>query len=126
PLMAAFFLMMTALAYQFRGWLASLMANPRRRRTVMTVVPALFFLMFQIPNLWNTVGPGARERREARDEMRRVMTKLNQDLAAGRITREEYQKRRPAPVQRDDNFESVRLVNMVAPPGWLAYGAEGA
>ena len=33
PLLAAFLLMVTALTYQFQGWLASLMGNPRRRRT---------------------------------------------------------------------------------------------
>ena len=35
PLLAAFLLMVTALTYQFQGWLASLMSNPRRRRTVI-------------------------------------------------------------------------------------------
>src|SRR5262249_39783268 len=34
-LTAAFLLMITALTYQFQGWLASLMTNPRRRRTVI-------------------------------------------------------------------------------------------
>ncbi len=34
PLLAGFLLMVTALTYQFQGWLASLMANPRRRRTI--------------------------------------------------------------------------------------------
>ena len=38
PLLAAFLLMVTALTYQFQGWLASLMSNPRRRRTVSCVV----------------------------------------------------------------------------------------
>jgi ABC-2 type transport system permease protein len=128
PLVAAFFLMMTAVAYQFRGWLASLMANPRRRRTILTVVPALFVLAFQLPNLWNNLSPGARERREARTEARRVTRTLDDDLAAGRITREEYLRRRPVPPDRnsDADYESARLVNMIAPPGWLAYGAEAA
>ena len=35
PLLAAFLLMITAVTYQFQGWLASLMANQRRRRTVV-------------------------------------------------------------------------------------------
>jgi hypothetical protein len=101
PLVAAFFLMMTAVTYQFRGWLASMMENPRRRRTIMTVVPLLFILMFQLPNIWINLGPGARERREA-----------------------------PRPPARagnsDDGYATARMVNMIAPPGWLAYGAEAA
>jgi len=72
------------------------------------------------------MGPGAEKGRETRAETRRVITKLNEDLAAGRITREEYAKRRPAPVQNNDNYETVRLVNMIVPPAWLAFGAEAA
>ena len=37
PLLAAFLLMVTGITHQFRGWLASLMVNPRRRRTVIGV-----------------------------------------------------------------------------------------
>src|SRR5262249_52001588 len=34
PLLAAFVLAVTAVTYQFQGWLATLMTNPRRRKTV--------------------------------------------------------------------------------------------
>jgi len=129
PLVAAFFLMMTAVAYQFRGWLASMMTNPRRRRTIMAAVPVLFVLVFQLPNLWNNLSPAARERRDARAEARRTISMLDKELAAGRITREEYAKRRP-PTQpapsSDEAYATTRLVNMIVPPGWLAYGAEAA
>jgi hypothetical protein len=101
PLVAAFFLMMTAVTYQFRGWLASMMENPRRRRTIMTIVPLLFILLFQLPSIWINLGPGARERREGRRPPAR----------AG---------------DSDDGYATARMVNMIAPPGWLAYGAEAA
>ena len=128
PLVAAFFLMMTALMYQFRGWLASMMENPRRRRTIATVVPVLFILAFQVPNVWNQLGPGARERRAERAEERRSRQALDRELAAGRITREEYNRRRPAPPPENANgaYDTTRLVNAIVPPGWLAYGAEAA
>jgi ABC-2 type transport system permease protein len=127
PLIAAFFLMMSALAYQFRGWLASLMQNPRRRRMIVAVVPLAFVLTAQLPNLWNNVRPGAQERRDARAERRRLITRLNEDLAAGRITREEYANRVPVLAPRTDDYrDTVRLVNTIVPPGWLAYGAESA
>ena len=128
PLVAMFFLMMTALTYQFRGWLESMMKNPRRRRTIVAVVPVLFILVFQLPNLWNNLSPGARERREARAEARRTIARLDKDLSAGRITGEEYARRRPAPPadNSDDDFATARLINMIVPPGWLAYGAEAA
>jgi hypothetical protein len=87
--------MMTAVTYQFRGWLESLMQNPRRRRTILAAAPLLFFLLFQIPNLWMNFGPGARGR----------------------------QPRVRIP---DSGYATAHLVNMIAPPGWLAYGAEAA
>jgi hypothetical protein len=129
PLVAAFFLMMTAVTYQFRGWLASMMENPRRRRAIIAAVPVLFVLAVQLPNVWNNLGAGARERREARAEARRAIATLDEELAAGRITREEYAKRRPAPPPTrspDAGYETARRVNMIAPPGWLAFGAEAA
>ena len=129
PLVAAFFLMVTALTYQFRGWLAGMMANPRRRRTIVAVVTLLFIMVFQIPNLLTNFGPGARERREARAEARRVIEALDEDLAAGRITREEYDQRRPAPPTRESggiDEETIRRVNMAVPLGWLPYGADAA
>jgi hypothetical protein len=128
PLVAAFFLMITAVTYQFRGWLASMMANPRRRRTIMAVVPLLFLVVVQLPNLLNQT-PGARERRAARAEARKVTAALGEELAAGRITKAEYDARRPPPPPESDpsaGYDLTRRINMVAPPGWLAYGAEAA
>jgi ABC-2 type transport system permease protein len=56
-LLAAFFLMVTALTYQLQGWLASLMSNPRRRRTVVVATTAIFVLIVQLPNLINFFAP---------------------------------------------------------------------
>jgi hypothetical protein len=53
PLLAAFVLMVTAVTYQFQGWLASLMVNKRRRRTIIVVMTAAFVLLCQLPNLVN-------------------------------------------------------------------------
>lgn len=47
----AFYLMLTAWTYYFRGILGALMENRRRRRIVMAVVPMVFVLIFQAPNL---------------------------------------------------------------------------
>jgi len=50
-LLAGFLLMVTALTYQFQGWLAALMSNPRRRRAVIVGVTLGFVLICQLPNL---------------------------------------------------------------------------
>jgi hypothetical protein len=55
PLVAAFVLMVTALTYQFQGWLASMMTNPRRRRAVIAVVTMVVVFLFQVPNAINMI-----------------------------------------------------------------------
>src|SRR5579862_5319787 len=55
PLLAAFIVMVTALTYQFQGWLATLMSNPRRRRTVIVLMTMGVILTGQIPNLINII-----------------------------------------------------------------------
>ena len=42
PAAAAFVMMVTVLTYQFQGWIASLVSNPRRRRSVIVIVTLLF------------------------------------------------------------------------------------
>ena len=135
PLIAAFFLMVTAVTYQFRGWLAGMMANPRRRRAVVAVVTLLFLLVFQIPNIVTNLSPGARARREAMRESSRRLAALEEERAAGRISREEYEKRllagraaweaeRGRENARDR--EILRTVSRIVPPGWLPTGAAAA
>ena len=65
PLLLAFLLMVTAVTYQFRGWLAVLMLNKRHRRTVITVVTVVSMLLFQLPYLSTRVFGGRRSRRPA-------------------------------------------------------------
>jgi ABC-2 type transport system permease protein len=135
PLIAAFFLMVTAVTCQFRGWLASMMTNPRRRRTIIAVVSLLFILVFQIPNIMNNFNPGARTRKQAEKEGYNEFTKLGEDLAGGRITRKEYDNRLAAKrvaweaTRRSESekiYEITLLVNKVVPLGWLPYGAATA
>jgi phosphate starvation-inducible membrane PsiE len=62
PLLLAFLLMVTAVTYQFRGWLAVLMLNKRHRRTVVTVVTLVSVLLFQLPYISTRVFGGRRSR----------------------------------------------------------------
>ncbi len=59
PSLAAFLLMVTAPTYQFQGWLASLMSNPRRRRTVIVASTMIFLVITQLPNLINSPALGS-------------------------------------------------------------------
>jgi hypothetical protein len=100
PLLAAFLLMVTSLTYQFQGWLAALMVNKRRRRTVIVLVTFALILLTQLPNLINFIRPW-----EGMPEVK---------------TPEQAQ-------QLDEQIEETfRLVNLCVPPGWLPLGASAA
>src|SRR6185369_10076515 len=94
PLLAAFVLALTALTYQFQGWLASLMSNPRRRRTVVVFVTGGFILLAQAPNLINVARPW--EGMTGTDSVKWSMEQraaANADVNAKKITFEEYTRR---------------------------------
>jgi hypothetical protein len=137
PLLAAFLLMVTALTYQFQGWLASLMANKRRRSTIIVLATTLLILLSQLPNLvnilrpWNKVQPN-----EVTAQVNNEQAQLDRAFAAGKITPEEYMRRQQEIADqrqarnKEENRESLqkaegmaRLVNAVLPPGWLPLGA---
>src|SRR5262245_5560152 len=133
PLVAAFFLTVTAIGYQFRGWLASLMVNKRRRRTIATIAGLVFVLLVQLPNIlmqWR-----GRERREATAEMRKEIEQLDRALASREIDNSEYQRQtravrnkyRNGGRQDDPDLDEIgrvaAKVNLVLPLGWLPYGA---
>ncbi len=52
PLALSMVLMVSAWTYFLRGWLATLMSNPRRRRTIIMGVTLAFILVSQAPNLY--------------------------------------------------------------------------
>ena len=55
PLALSMVFMITAWTYCLRGWLATLMSNPRRRRTVIMGITFAFILLAQGPNLYFNV-----------------------------------------------------------------------
>ncbi len=135
PLILVFFLMITAVAYQFRGWLASMMTNPRRRRTVVAIVSVLFIVVSQLPNILTNLNPSFRAKQQQRQEAYKNLGALLNEYNAGRITNEEYKKRHSdklAALELDRRHEEERSrkifqsVTMAAPPGWLPYGAFAA
>jgi hypothetical protein len=142
PLLAAFVLMITAVTYQFQGWLASLMTNPRRRRTVVVVSTTLFVLVMQAPNLLNWFGfwgAGVRADRAARAKVDEEVEKLRQLLARNEIDVTEFMRRQEELTQQHDDAKKqanrdqlaqiqqmARLANQVLPIGWLPLGVMSA
>jgi ABC-2 type transport system permease protein len=114
PLVFAFLFMVTAWTYCLRGWLASLMANKRRRRAILIAVPLAIALLGQLPsvvmNLWahtrQTDSAPPPEGQEARaKELEARVKAISQKNA------------------RD--AEIARQVHRYVPLLWLPYGARG-
>ncbi len=136
PLMGAFLLMVTALTYQFQGWLAALMSNPRRRRTVIVIVTASFILLVQLPNLLNFMAPwGPQRLADQSAGLREEMEKVNRDAPSQKLTSVELERRQQEVLKKHqvareqverDTVEYVeqmaRLLNLVLPIGWLPLG----
>lgn len=140
PLGAAFILMISALTYQFQGWLAILVSNPRRRRTVIVVTTMAFVLITQAPQLINLMrfekpptvsaaeqnllaGTQALEEALARKEITRVQLeerkkKLENEVSAERerVKQEMWQRAQ----------EVAHWANLGIPFGWLPLGAAAA
>jgi hypothetical protein len=142
--LGALLLMVTALTYQFQGWLASLMSNPRRRRTVVVVTTMAFILVSQVPNMINmSVSQGTFKQFEkmSRDQVEATQ-KLTMEFQTKAISFEEYQRRvkdvdaahksarQAASRAMFEKWERItRLANLAVPVGWLPvsvrYAAEG-
>ncbi len=140
PSLAAFLLMITALTYQFQGWLASLMSNPRRRRTVIVATTAIFLLITQLPNLLNVFAPwGVKQRSERSTALAEEIKKLQPTGVPRKVEAAEYLRRvqeamdrnriatQQADRERTESLErTARLWNMVLPVGWLPVGVMSA
>ncbi|MSQ97094.1 MAG: hypothetical protein EXR98_21425 [Gemmataceae bacterium] len=134
PLAAAFLFMVTALSYQMQGWLASLMVNKRRRRTIIVMVTLAFILLFQAPNLFNLFMPWTRGI-EREDTITKQRKELDRALTAKEISDEQYRDRITKAVE-EQNARDRQLVvslkdwawiaNMALPIGWPAWGAAAA
>jgi ABC-2 type transport system permease protein len=130
PLLAAFVLMVSAVTYQFRGWLATLMSNKRRQRTVMVVLTSLFVLAMQAPQLINIAVQ--RQLHRSRAESRTKRDELAAKLKTREITPEQFGREvREERLAREQAISVqlnrvVETANLVLPIGWLAHGAKAS
>lgn len=142
PALAAFLLMVTALTYQFQGWLSSLMNNPRRRRLVVVATTVILILAAQLPYLLSSnfasflTSPADQLRQLAKEK---EMAELDRAFQADEFDANEFTRRQKELVDHDElatkqadseHTEKVEgpalLANLVLPIGWLPLGVKGA
>ncbi len=115
PLVLGFFGMITAITYQFRGWLARIMEDKRRGRNIIAVITVGFVIVLQAPNLLNLMGSSDR-REKRRVDAEHHAEGSNESLAAHELLHEEN-------VREDAALErKITLGAQVIPLGWLPYG----
>lgn len=109
PLAWSMVFMISAWTYCLRGWLATLMSNPRRRRGIIMGITFSIILVVQLPNLYINVLGG----RKPFDRPKEA-------------TPEEVQRNRAAREAKDkETFNQLIAVQKFIPPLWLPYGALG-
>jgi hypothetical protein len=139
PLLLAFILLVTALTYQFQGWLASLMVNKRRRRTIVVTMTILLVLVGQAGNLVNIFIPKQARHKNTVSTPSDPTREWQREMENGKLTQEEYRKRlaeheRQKEIAKSLEEEADRkleqtlettasLINLVVPFGWLPLGA---
>jgi hypothetical protein len=103
PLVLSFIFMLTSWTYCLRGWLAALMVNKRRRRTIIVWITIFFVVLGQLPNLiFNS--PTFRKQNRTTVRSSAPAAKRSGGLSL--------------PEQFVDG-------HVLVPPGWVGYGALG-
>jgi len=109
PLAAAFYLMLATWSYHFRGWLGVLMENKRRRRLILTLIPLVFVLISQLPNLlFGYAGHRARE------TVGRAFPSAKELEGMTQEQRQAWWQEREALL-----LDRVSLYHIPLPPAWL-------
>ncbi len=130
PMIVAFIAMITAVTYQVRGWLVSLMSTKRRRQTVIAILTLGLILITQIPNVIIQVELGRKNNNptnpiKALQEL--VKRRDSQEIDSATFEKEFAKIQAEEAAQRkSENEASLRRIEAIAVPtnlylpiGWL-------
>lgn len=131
PLLLGFIFVVTAWTYCLRGWLAALMMNKRRRRSIIVWVTVIFVLACQLPNLVFNTGAFFKKGRPPVAQPATIPQPPGPPPEGGPDAQapaaQPAPKLPPPPGARQigtvplpDGFVEAHLM---FPPGWLGYGA---
>jgi len=137
PLLLAFLVMVTALTYQLRSWLARLMEDKRKGRSVVAMITFGFVLLAQMPNLINMSRSSSRQADigALEEQIGALVRPDPSDTEAMAIYRGESLRLRAEQRERRESTRNAAEANnksiatlgtMIIPAGWMAYGIQGA
>lgn len=132
-LVICFLLMVTAVTFQFRGWLAQLMQDKRRRRLLVTVAAIVLVALSQIPLLLDLAVFRSDARKKQQEEERQSRQEIAQQVAEGRLdpavadelkaSLDQRSKQRRA-AETEQMLRLADTANRYVPPLWLAGGID--
>ncbi len=105
PLAMSMVFMITAWTYCLRGWLATMMSNPRRRRTVIMFITMAIVLLAQGPNLYFNV-------------------LQRHGAASGKTQTERQQQNAEHVAETQRSLEMLMGLQGFVPPLWVPVGAQ--
>jgi len=106
PLVLGLIFMVSAWTYCLRGWLATLMSNPRRRRNVTMAIVACFILLAQTPNLYFN-----------------VFHRFDNPASAAKSEQVKRQ-RETRDASHQKTIDQITSIQKYVPPLWLPLGAQ--
>ncbi len=132
PLIVAFLFAASAIQYQFQGWLAVLMSNPRRRRNVIVFFTLAIVLVAQAPQLIHFIRPW--ENAKVVEAPPPLTVEMKEGTAPAPqveapvkpVTVQERQPTSFADVEKkfsERTGEVAWWVNAIFPLGWFALGS---
>ncbi len=134
-LVLAFIVMITAVTWQFRGWLAMLMSDKRRKRTIVAVGTLALVSVAFLPAFLDNTFSGEDEVATSRRAVSRQLADLELQSRRGEIPEEERAERAEKIVKAREKSRAARLAgirqwtdmgNAVLPFGWLPHGIRSA
>lgn len=105
PLALGMVFMITAWTYLLRGWLATLMSNPRRRRVVVMAITGGFILLVQAPNIYFNV--------------------IRKPTSSPRRASETAEERAARDAREEEEIDALLEWQAAVPPLWVSMGAQG-
>jgi hypothetical protein len=129
----AFFFMVTAVTWQFRGWLSSLMSDPRRRSLLIALGTTLLIVVLMVPTALDRALTGSEQ--SPRQKLRHQRKELEANLSANNIDEDQFAERL-AEIQAaeqklwDERKQYLLTIvdqgNAYLPIGWLPQGVTSA
>lgn len=107
PLALSMVFMITSWTYCFRGWLATVMGNPRRRRSIIMGLTFGLILAGQAPNLYFNL----------------YLNRARSSSPSPQSSEERQQQRAERRADKQEAIETFIAAQKYIPPLWVSYGA---